>query len=606
MSGVRIFGIVAQLAAILAGCISCVNLAGSGTEAGNGRIIGGITSSEGPAAPNTELLLIPADFTAGDTHFSADTTDSAGHYAFEHAAAGNFSIQGVQHDTRKRILIQEVRVDPGRTTVVDPDSVRVTGSIRIVLPDSMRTDGGKIILQGTTYGVSTTGDSSVVIDSLPSGAMPDLMFLAPGEAKPAAVISGYSVQAGDTTVLSAIARKTIRIQPGDDLQAAINKLLPGDSLLLAGGTYEHTGISVSLCGNVQQPITIAAMPGENPVMRITVETANCIDINGAAWLTLEGITIDSTPVDVDGIKFTEFGACHHVTIRNCTLHAVQATGINAQGGHYAITLSSNHIYDVSGDAVSGIRIAPAATSAAPHGWTIANNWVHTIGDSLSSAAFGISLNSGCQSMIVRDNVVYAAGNSGIIVYGVGTPTSDGALSSIVEGNAVWNAPEGISAYCDVIVRNNVIFDCPNPVYSYSYQGAIPRNVLIYSNTMYNGEAPYLRSWDTTNNCVFVNNAVYAMTGGFVLIGNGHIANNAGDVTAAGFIVGTASTDLSDPAGRNFYPKSGSVLIDRGDRTISSSVDFNGNVRDSLPDAGAYEFSGGSNPGWTIREGFKER
>ena len=110
----------------------------------------------------------------------------------------------------------------------------------------------------------------------------------------------------------------------------------------------------------------------------------------------------------------------------------------------------------------------------------------------------------------------------------------------------------------------MIFDCANPVYSYSYQGAIPRNVLIYNNTMVSGEAPYLRSWDTANNCVFVNNAVYAMTGGFVLIGNGRIANNAGDFAAAGFVGGTVAADLADPASWNFYPKPGSAQIDRAD------------------------------------------
>jgi hypothetical protein len=337
-----------------------------------------------------------------------------------------------------------------------------------------------------------------------------------------------------------------------------------------------------------------------------VETANCIDINGAAWLTLEGITIDSTPVDVDGIKFTEFGVSHHVTVRNCTIHAIQATGINAQGGHYAMTIANNHVCDIIGDAVAGIRVAPATNSSMPHDWIIANNWVHTIGDSLSIAAYGISLNTGCQSMTVRDNVVYAAGNSGILVYGLGDPGSTGALSTVVEGNAVWNAPEGISAYCDVTVRNNVIFDCPNPVYSYSYQGAVPRNVLIYNNTMVSGEAPYLRSWDSTKNCAFVNNAVYAMTGGFTLIGNGRIASNAGDVIAPGFIAGTASADLTDPANRNFYPKAGSALINRADRSFSPPTDFNGTLRDSLPDIGTYEFTGGSNPGRTIQEGFKGR
>jgi hypothetical protein len=605
----------ALVLSILTGC-SDMLLSGGGVEAGNPRVVGAVFEQTGAPATGTVVRLIPAGFIAAPgvapENQQVDTTDSYGKYAFENVAIGSYTLQIKQLSNLKRALVRNVMAEKSRTTTVAGDTVRDAGILRIILPDSLKNAGGTIAILGTTYAVAINSSSPtgniLDIDSLPAGVMPSVVYIknqTPGT-YPQPLANDIVINPHDTVTTSALLPKKTLVQPGDDVQAAIDHLLPGDSLLLAGGIYEHTGISISSHGNMLQPIVIAAQPGQTPVMRITVATNNCINIDDAQWLTIDGITIDSTQSDIDGIKFTEFGVSHHVTVRNCTIHAVQGTGINAQGGHYSITISSNHIYDISGDAVTGIRVAPATTSSMPHDWIIADNWVHTIGDSLSSAAFGISLNTGCQSMTVRDNVVYTAGTSGILIYGLGDPQSSGTLSSIVEGNAVWDAPEGISAYCDVTVRNNIIFDCPNPVYSYSYSGAIPRNVLICNNTMYNGEAPYLRSWDSTNNCVFVNNAVYTMTGGFTLIGNGRIANNAGDVSAAGFITGSAATDLADPANRNFYPKPGSILIDRALPGFTPAADFNGILRDNLPEIGAYEFAGSSNPGWSIKEGFKGR
>jgi len=605
----------ALILSCLAGC-SGLPLSSGGVEAGNPRVVGALFEQTGTPAAGTVVQLVPAGFIATPgvvpQNQQIDTTDSYGKYAFENVSIGAYTLQIQQLSTHQRALIRNVVAENSRTTTVAGDTVRDAGTLRIILPDSLKNAGGTVAILGTTYAVaiqsaSPTGNV-LEIDSLPAGTMPSIVYInnqTPGTLVHT-IADNITITSRDTVSASALLAKRTIVQPGDDVQAAIDNLLPGDSLLLAGGTYEHTGISISSRGNIPQPVVIAALPGQTPVMRITVATNNCININGAQWLTIDGLTIDSTQSGVDGIKFTEFAVSHHVTVRNCTIHAIQGAGINAQGGHYAITLSSNHVYDIIGDGVTGIRVAPAMTSSIPHGWLIANNWIHAIGDSLSSAAFGISLNTGCQSITVRDNVVYAAGNSGILIYGLGDPQSNGALSTIVEGNVVWNAPEGISAYCDVTVRNNVIFDCPNPVYSYSYQGAIPRNVLIYNNTMVSGDAPYLRSWDSTNNCVLVNNAVYAMTGGFVLIGNGRIANNAGDVIAAGFVAGTASNDLADLVNRNFYPKAGSMLIDAALAGFTPTADFNGTPRGNLPDIGAYEFAGGSNPGWEIKEGFKGR
>ncbi|HQX80080.1 MAG TPA: hypothetical protein PLC64_15350, partial [Steroidobacteraceae bacterium] len=75
--------------------------------------------------------------------------------------------------------------------------------------------------------------------------------------------------------------------------------------------------------------------------------------------------------------------------------------------------------------------------------------------------------------------------------------------------------------------------------------------------------------------------------------------------AAGYRVGqTVALDLLDVAARNVYPRAGSRLVDAGDATYATSIDFNGNARSGSPDAGAYQYSAAQNPGWVVAPGFK--
>jgi len=63
-------------------------------------------------------------------------------------------------------------------------------------------------------------------------------------------------------------------------------------------------------------------------------------------------------------------------------------------------------------------------------------------------------------------------------------------------------------------------------------------------------------------------------------------------------------DLVDWANRNVYPTSGSSLIGAGVSQYAPIDDFNKTIRTGAPDAGAYMWTQGNNPGWTVNENFK--
>jgi hypothetical protein len=73
-----------------------------------------------------------------------------------------------------------------------------------------------------------------------------------------------------------------------------------------------------------------------------------------------------------------------------------------------------------------------------------------------------------------------------------------------------------------------------------------------------------------------------------------------------FIDGAKVTDaFSDPAKKNFWPKSGSLLLNNADPAYTPKLDFNNTARIAPLDVGAYETAElTKNPGWRIQPGFK--
>ena len=79
--------------------------------------------------------------------------------------------------------------------------------------------------------------------------------------------------------------------------------------------------------------------------------------------------------------------------------------------------------------------------------------------------------------------------------------------------------------------------------------------------------------------------------------------------ADGYVAGGGFDDFVDPEGWDLYPTGDSHLKDAADPsgdTWVPELDFKGAPRQgNAPDVGAYEYVGEGNPGWAIREAFKE-
>jgi hypothetical protein len=210
-------------------------------------------------------------------------------------------------------------------------------------------------------------------------------------------------------------------------------------------------------------------------------------------------------------------------------------------------------------------------------------------------------------MTVRNNVVYSCRYPCILYYGYNGDNSDGSRTCLIEGNAVWDGGEAMGCYADAVVRNNIVFNSDMAVYSARYGShKDPENVEIYNNTFYDFNSVTLSSWSAARNCVFANNAAFRTATGNVvsLSGTGDIYGNVGSAAQAGFTQINAGDAFMEPDSADFYPKTGSALINSASGTHKAARDFNGTLRDTQPDVGAYERTGSTNPGWDITAGFK--
>jgi hypothetical protein len=117
--------------------------------------------------------------------------------------------------------------------------------------------------------------------------------------------------------------------------------------------------------------------------------------------------------------------------------------------------------------------------------------------------------------------------------------------------------------------------------------------------------------------VLANNAVYSPGKTAVNAGGGFGADatvSANHVQGSSSVAldstrlldgGTAAATFVDAPNRDFWPRTGSILLDRGVAAHAAPNDFNRTARATPIDVGAYETLGlTANPGWRIVEGFK--
>ncbi len=204
MSLPRVIGTLA-VAAMCWPWVSCspAKIAGgTDTETGGIKVTGSIRNSDGIPAPNTVVVVIPADYDpardAPPARSLTDTTDADGSYAVRVAIKGRYNIQAMEPASRTRLLLQGI--DCCDSAVHAPaGTLAVPGSVRIFLPDSVDEINGYCYIPGTDrFSRLQAKIDFVVIDSVPVGIIPEIRYATFISSDSTVIRRDIAVNSGDT------------------------------------------------------------------------------------------------------------------------------------------------------------------------------------------------------------------------------------------------------------------------------------------------------------------------------------------------------------------------------------------------------------------------
>ena len=106
--------------------------------------------------------------------------------------------------------------------------------------------------------------------------------------------------------------------PWSTLEHAAGQLQPGDTLLIANGTYRGQGVDWQTSGEAGRPITIRAAPGARPVFDGEGRGHFLVFRGGAGYLALDGLTVTGYDIEDDGIIVVMDGA-HDISFERLTM-----------------------------------------------------------------------------------------------------------------------------------------------------------------------------------------------------------------------------------------------------------------------------------------------
>ena len=396
-------------------------------------------------------------------------------------------------------------------------------------------------------------------------------------------------------------------------------LAPGDTVILGEGVYSTSSrLSFGHVGTAEQPIVIRAAEGANVTFTRPNALQNVINIEGAQYMTLQGVTVTGGS---SGIRIGQAGGrqAKFITLDGNRIHGVNGVGVTANypGNTYeGMHFLNNEIFNTAGEG-EGFYLGGNNNSAQFFNGIIERNYIHHLNGPTVTQGDGIELKDGSYNNIVRDNVIHDTKYPGILVYGV----EEQGGRNVIERNVIWNSGDhAIQAAADAIIRNNIIFSSAgNGIHSQNHQGAIPGNLTIENNTIRtSGNAIHVSSptgGAYSGPIEIANNALYpagSLAINLPSTANTNIAGNMGTGFSTGGLAstqfnnsGNLLSDFVNFAARNAFPALGSKLIGAGVASLQPGDDFNLTSRSGSADAGAYVYDVDGNPGWTIAPSFKQ-
>jgi hypothetical protein len=407
--------------------------------------------------------------------------------------------------------------------------------------------------------------------------------------------------------------------PWRTIDHAVNNVVPGDTILVRGGTYNEA-VSITISGIAGQVCTLRAYPGE--AVTITKSsgslTTGIIYLPNVEYWTIDGfeITAGANQLDIKyGIYIRETRGANkstHITMQNLIIHDVASSAIMCNPLHVAdhvmtnITIDNVEVYNTNDD-----RDHEAISLIGVDTFEIKNCHVHNVHKE------GIDVKQGSCNGSIHDNELTATDSNtavGIYVDGFHYKAHDIDIYNNYchdwSSTAIGVGAESGGSSSDINIYNNIVTGAWNGIALIDYGSDPKTNINLLNNTIYDcRNGIWCEAGGNYNTCVIRNNLIYATakasvhsidcedSADFSIDHNLHYDGN-GDHSwisgqDAGVDVINADPLFINPGSSNFRLQTNSPARNAGSLTLAPGTDFKGNSRGANIDIGAYEYTDSS-------------
>ena len=387
------------------------------------------------------------------------------------------------------------------------------------------------------------------------------------------------------------------------IQKAANMTQPGDTVLVAGGTYSNSCagcdvVDITRSGTAAAWIVYQPVPGQHPVISFNGWTGFNLH-GGASYIRITGFEIRGTRAQV------RYETCIADSLAASPDPLCNGNGIFIDGRQdgaarpHHIQIDHNRIWQCAG---GGVGTATADYITVEDNEVSENAWYSRYGASGISYYLGWNFdNSSSTKMIIRGNIVYD--NRAIVdVTAGGVPPyalSDGNCI-IVDSNQNGTDSGSVPASGRTLVENNLVFDCGGggvTVFASAHVDVFNNTTFMNSQVVDYGEI-----FDNQSSDVQIeNNICYSRPGATTVATYAPVAlvldynlyfNGALKNTTAGahdlvadplFTVGE-----TDFARADYHPLPASPAIGSALASVAPPDDVYGQPRPALPSRGAIE------------------
>ncbi len=371
------------------------------------------------------------------------------------------------------------------------------------------------------------------------------------------------------------------LQNGDALVKAVQQLIPGDQLVISGGTYSVNRLwDLSVSGTAEAPIWIVADQDAKVIITRPDARQNVLNVGHGqpvAYVCLRGLEFTG------GSHGIRLGQCQNVWVDQCHIHHTQEVCLSANSADTnQLYLTRNTIHDGNGTA-EGMYLGGNNGDVIMSESVIALNHVFNC---RGSQGDGIEVKQGSWGNLIAENRIHDCNYPCITVYGTG-----GKPANVIERNVCYRSLDSVmQVQGEAIVRNNLLIDGKNGAFASTDHQGKTLNLHVIHNTMINSAHAFRGgSWNARSNMVLANNVIYSRAQNALHFANGYegvtIAGNVvfGDGPKAGSTLGHGLQDFQkltwDAEQRDATPTLQSTF-QHGVAEFGLPVDLNGNPRET--------------------------